>query len=120
MCCVAQQLFDAVFEYTPPHSYSAYRVVNDDDIIPHILSCDWDGSIWQRCVANDNGYYHKGVEIHYGAGDYAHGRMCAYRECLGWPLNEDWGCSNRYITFAIPPHSGYKPVFLSGGFCADD
>ena len=110
-------LFDAIFEYTEPHNYNAYRIVNDDDIIPHILACDWDNTIWQRCLENNNAYYHKGIEIHYGAGDYKYGRMCQYRECLGTPKNEDAGCSNRYITFSVGPHSGYKPVFQSGGFC---
>lgn len=113
-------LFDAVFEYTEPHNLNAYRIVNDDDIIPHILSCDWDGTIWQRCVANDNAYYHKGIEIHYATGDYKYGRMCQYRECLGTPINEDQGCSNRYVTFYPSAHSGYKPVFQAGGFCQNN
>lgn len=94
----------------------AFRLVNDMDPVPHIPLCDHSGS---TCNATLNGYYHAGLEMWFPGGDYSHGLMCGFKECLGTPRFEDRSCSNGVVGPTpqhVYQHHGYFEV-IPFGFC---
>lgn len=99
----------AFADYAATQLSQVYRVVNAEDIVPHV-------------PPREPGYSHFGVEVYYPKGDYTNGVMCGYRECVepGPPLYEDGSCSNAVISMKNPgtiiDHHNYFLV-MSNGFC---
>uniref|UniRef100_A0AC35TIA8 Lipase_3 domain-containing protein n=1 Tax=Rhabditophanes sp. KR3021 TaxID=114890 RepID=A0AC35TIA8_9BILA len=79
----------------------AFRVIHDQDIVPHIPSCKKDiNSPLNNQTTNGNqicdgsgndSFYHHGTEIWYPSG-MEYGDI--FYECLGLPKNEDFNCSD--------------------------
>lgn len=79
---------------------NSWRVVNDDDVIPHFPSL--------LSVNPLNGPYHHGVEAFYS--ETATSVHSEHRECHGKPYNEDATCSFSEITRSIERHKIYFSI----------
>ena len=99
----------------------SYRIVYNDDVIPHILTChSLHFKNINKCTKGSNYRYHHGIEIFYKDENF-----CDYTECLNEPFGEDPMCSNnKYIydiTHSSDPeqnaHMWYYQILRNGGFC---
>ena len=76
---------------------NSWRVVNDDDAVPHFPSL--------VSLSIINGPYHHGVEAFYS--EPATSVYSEHRECHGKPNNEDVTCSFSEITRSFERHKNY-------------
>ena len=91
------------YDYALQHDQlvnNSWRVVNDDDAIPHFPSV--------ASVSVINGPYHHGVEAFYS--EEATSVDSPHRECHGKPFNEDITCSFSEVTRSIEKHKTYFSV----------
>ncbi|KAJ7383175.1 hypothetical protein OS493_030330 [Desmophyllum pertusum] len=78
----------------------SWRVVNDDDLVPHFPSV--------VSLSVINGPYHHGVEAFYS--EEAISVYSTHRECHGKPFNEDVTCSFSEVTRSIDKHKNYFSI----------
>ena len=91
------------YDYALQHDQlvnNSWRVVNDDDLVPHFPSV--------ASVSVINGPYHHGVEAFYS--QEAISVNSPHRECHGKPFNEDVTCSFSEVTRSIDKHKTYFSV----------
>jgi hypothetical protein len=91
---------------------NTFRVVNDDDPVPHLPPCSSSVGLTACDASVAASPYHHGTEIWYPEVQYQNDVMCDYRECTHDPsgMGDDYSCSDHVSTFAFGDHSGYWNV----------
>ncbi|XP_078364785.1 lipase ZK262.3-like [Oculina patagonica] len=91
------------YDYALQHDQlvnNSWRVVNDDDAVPHFPSV--------VSLSIINGPYHHGVEAFYS--EEATSVYSAHRECHGKWYNEDMTCSFSEVTRSFDKHKTYFSI----------
>lgn len=101
------------YSYAQRHNQlvaNSWRVVNFDDIVPHLPPLILNGTNWET--------FHHAIEVFYS--EVASSVNSTHRECLGKPFGEDKTCSRsqaiRNLTQSIKRHKTYFGIEV-GHFC---